>query len=104
MYLTITSFNHAISSDASKDTHPNNHGGDFTVELHNTVDLPGAWEVALVEMSYDGQYFSNIPTEYGRVPVSVAKRKAQSTRLILNYGKVKDMYMQVWITQWKPLE
>src|SRR5277367_1009879 len=103
MYLTMTSFYHAISSDASK-THPNNHGGDFTVELHNTLDLPGTWEVALVEMSYYGQYFSNILTEYGRVNVSVPKRKAQPTRLILNYGKVKDMYLQVWITQWKPLE
>src|SRR5277367_482169 len=93
-----------LYSDASKNIYPHNHGGDFTVELHNTLDLAGAWEVALVEVSYFGQYFSNIPTEYGRVTVSVPKRKAQPTRLILNYGKIKVMYMEVWITQWKPLE
>ena len=51
----MNSFSNSLNSDGSKNIHINNHGGDFTVELYDTIDLHGAWEVSLVEMSYSGQ-------------------------------------------------
>ena len=56
----MSAFYFTLNSDANKSMHPHNHGGDFTVELHNTLDLTGAWEMALIEMTYFGQYFGNI--------------------------------------------
>ena len=63
----MNSFYYALNSDGSKDIHTDNHGGDFTVELYDAMDLQGAWEVALVEMSYFGQRFANVPEEYGKI-------------------------------------
>ena len=38
----MKSFYHTLNSDGSKNIHKNNHGGDFTVELYDTMDLRGA--------------------------------------------------------------
>ena len=44
----MNSFYHSLNSDGSKNIQINNQGGDFAVELYNTIELHGAWEVALI--------------------------------------------------------
>ena len=39
-----------LSSQSSKEQHPNNTSTDFTVELPKTYYLEGTWEVALKEL------------------------------------------------------
>jgi len=61
-YLTLSSHdNNSIKSF---------NGGDFTVQLYNIIDLKtDEWEVALVEMSYSGQNFHNLPTDSSIITV-----------------------------------
>src|SRR5277367_4759901 len=75
--------------------HPHNHGGDFTVELHNTLDLAGAWEMALIEMTYFGQYFGNILDEYGLVNISSTKSKVYPKSFVVDYLDAKKLYIDI---------
>ena len=65
----MQAFYQSVSSDASTDVHPNNHGGDFTIELYDELYLPNQWEMALVEISYYAQHFPNLLSEYGEVSI-----------------------------------
>ena len=91
----MNSFYCTLNSDASRTVHPYNYGGDFTVELHNTLDLVGAWEVALVEMTYFGQYFGNILHDYGAVSISSTKTSVYPTTFIIDYLDAAKMYIQI---------
>ena len=88
-------FYFTLNSEGSKNIHANNHGGDFTVQLHNTLDLPGAWEVALIEMSYIGQFFGNILYDYGNITVSSDKDKAYPIKFVVDYDVAKEMYISI---------
>ena len=71
----MNSFYHSVNFDGSKkDIHKNNHGGDFTVEFYDTMDLHGDWEVALVKISYFGQRSPNVPEEYGKIQLNSSAR------------------------------
>ena len=91
----MTSFYYTLNSDGSRNIHPNNHGGDFTVQLHNTLDLAGAWEVALTEMTYFGQYFANILDDYGKVIISSTKSKVYPTSFVVDYLDAKKLYIDI---------
>jgi len=55
------SFYLMLSSDGSRDTYPNNQGGDFKVQLDHVLDMRSEpWEAALVEMTYTGQHFPKL--------------------------------------------
>src|SRR5579862_7977163 len=90
----MAAFYYTLNSDVSKNIHPNNHGGDFTVELHNTLDLAGAWEVALIEMTYFGQYFSNISYDQGVVSISSTKSAVYPTSFVVDYLDAEQMYVE----------
>ena len=48
------SFYHVLPSNAAPKTFPNNHASEFSIPLDNPYNLPGKWEVALMNMSYTG--------------------------------------------------
>ena len=90
----MNSFYHTLNSDGSKAIHNNNHGGDFTVELYDTMDLNGYWEVSLVEMSYFGQRFANVPEEYGKIELTSS---AQKSYLIHNsFSIIMSLMIYIW--------
>src|SRR5438552_19120881 len=84
----MNSFYHALNSDGRKNMHVDNHGGDFTVELYDTMDLHGAWEVTLVEMSYFGQQFPNVPVVYGEIQLTSSARELYNTHFILQFHEL----------------
>ena len=80
------SFYLTLSSDGSKDTFPNNHGGDFSVQLQHTLDLRSEpWEVALVDMIYTGQAFPNLPIEDSVVTLKVSGKPAYENNYFITY-------------------
>src|SRR5438552_8937141 len=91
----MNSFYHYVNSDGRKDIHENNHGGDFTVELYDTMDLHGNWEVALVEMSYFGQRFANVPEEYGEIQLTSSARELYNTQFIIHFHELDDLFIDV---------
>ena len=93
----MTSFYLSLNSDGGKDVHPNNHGGDFTIELHDVMDLRGDWEVALVEMSYFGQHFGNVPHEHSRIQISSSKADAYPTQFVAHYHGIEDLYIKTYV-------
>ena len=99
----MSSFYLSLNSDGSQNIHPDNHGGNFTIELHDTLDLTGCWEVALVEMIYFGQYFQNVPVEYGKVKVFATRSGVQFDKYIVTCGKVKDLYIDIYMSHWKQI-
>jgi hypothetical protein len=58
-----------LRSSECRDIYPNNHGGNFKIELNEPLRLHGAWEVALAEMTYHSQSFPNLPKEHNTVEV-----------------------------------
>jgi len=99
----MSSFYLSLNSDGSQNIHPDNHGGNFTIELHDTLDLTGCWEVALVEMIYFGQYFQNVPVEYGKVKVFATRSGVQFDKYIVTCGKVKDLYIDIYMSHWNQI-
>ena len=93
--MAMNSFYHSINSDGSKYIHKDNHGGDFTVELYDTMDLHGNWEVALVEMSYYGQRFANVPEEYGEIQLTSSARELYNTQFIIHFHELDDLFIDV---------
>src|SRR5438552_4017576 len=91
----MNSFYHSVNSDGSKDIHENNYGGDFTVELYDTMDLHGNWEVALVEMSYYGQRFANVPEEYGEIQLTSSARELYNTQFIIHFHELDDLFIDI---------
>jgi len=85
-----------LNSEGNKDVHPENHGGDFTVELHQTLDLQGDWEVALLETSYFGQVFANVLEEHAVVKVTKSPKMTFNKKFILHYHEVDDIYFKIW--------
>ena len=81
----MSSYYHRISSDASLDTHPHNHGGDFTIEFYEQLYFPGKWEVALAEMAYYGQMFPNILHEQGEISILYDAVKHKSIEFVVQY-------------------
>ena len=45
-----SNFNVTLPSNSCKDTHPNNHGANYTIELDEAINLKGGWKVALTEL------------------------------------------------------
>src|SRR6266566_1723143 len=87
-----SSFYEYIDSDTSKDTHPNNHGGNFLVQLQENMYLPGQWEVALVEMSYRGQNFPNISQNNLKVVLYHNGKRSYLIKFIATYDEIYDCY------------
>ena len=50
---------HLASTDC-KDSYPNNHPWDFTVNIGQHINLQGGWEVAMTEISYDNSAFIDL--------------------------------------------
>ena len=48
------SFYHVLPSNAAPNIFPNNHASQFSTPLDNPYNLPGQWEVAMMNMSYTG--------------------------------------------------
>ena len=89
------SFHLMLSSEAAKDTYPQNHGGDFKVLLNHTLDCKTEpWEAALVEMSLTGQAFPNIPSDNVNITVSASGRPEYENDYIVSYGTVNYMYAE----------
>ena len=87
------SFHLMLSSEAGKDTYPENHGGDFKVLLNRTIDCKTeAWEVALLEMSLTGQAFPNIPSDKASITVRSFGRPIWENDYIITYAKIFDTY------------
>src|SRR6266853_5002685 len=91
----MNSFYHTVNSDGSRHIHPHNHGGDFTVELYDTMDLHGAWEMALIEMSYFEQRFANVPEEYGKIQLTSSAKALYNTQFIVHYHEFDDLFLTV---------
>ena len=87
------SFHLMLSSEAAKDTYPQNHGGDFKVLLNHILDCKTEpWEAALVEMSLTGQAFPNIPSDNTIITVLASGRPDFENDYIVSYGETIDMY------------
>lgn len=86
-YLTLT-------SDGCRETFPSNHGGDFKVQLDQTLDMrEHPWEVALVEMIYTGQAFPNLPIEDSQVTVKASGKPQFENDYIITY----DQTLYLWL-------
>src|SRR5277367_1103656 len=86
----MASFYHVLDSETNSSSREDNHGGDFTVELHKELVLAGNWEVALAEMTYYGQHFPNLLQEHGEVSIS-QRGKRYSTDFVVEYAQVAYM-------------
>ena len=91
----MASFYHVLDSESNSSTRENNHGGDFTVDLHDELLLAGNWEVALAEMTYYGQHFPNLLHEHGEVSIS-RDEKRYSTDFVVEFAHVHDMTITTW--------
>ena len=91
--LIMASFYLTVNSDGSLDTHPNNYGGNFKMELYEEMYLPGMWEMAVVEMSYFGQHFPNLPSHYNTIEVSNIVQDAYQTEFVIRYHEADDFYL-----------
>ena len=80
-----------LRSSECRDIYPNNHGGNFKIELNEPLRLHGAWEVALAEMTYHSQSFPNLPKEHSAVEVYSKKPlEVYDTRNL-------DLYIRTWV-------
>jgi hypothetical protein len=87
-YLTLT-------SDGCRDAFPNNHGGDFMVQLEHTLDMRGHdWEVALVDMMYTGQAFPNLPVEDSEVRLQVSGKPTFENDYIITYDQTVNLWLK----------
>src|SRR5277367_4009048 len=91
----MASFYHVLDSESNSSSRENNHGGDFTVDLHDELLLAGNWEVALAEMTYYGQHFPNLLHEHGEVSIS-RDEKRYSTDFVVEFAHVHDMTITTW--------
>src|SRR5271154_6349864 len=88
------SFYLMLSSSGSRN--PNDHGGDFKVTLDHVLDMKTeAWEVALVEMSYSGQAFSNLSPENSEVFVRASGKPEFQNDYIITWDQALDLYVEV---------
>jgi hypothetical protein len=80
-----------LRSSECRDIYPNNHGGNFKIELNEPLRLHGAWEVALAEMTYHSQSFPNLPKEHSTVEVYMKQPlEVFDTRNL-------DFYIRTWV-------
>ena len=93
IFLTMNSFYHTLNSDGSKNIHKDNHGGDFTVELYDTMNLRGAWKLALVEMNYFGQRFANVPEEYGKIQLTSLAKELYNAH---SFSIIMSLIIYIW--------
>src|SRR5438552_3569242 len=91
----MNSFYHSINSDGCRDIHKGNHGGDFILELYDTMDLQSIWAVALVEMSYYGQRFANVPEEHGEILLTSSAKELYNTQFILHFHEMDNLFIDV---------
>ena len=93
------SFFVTLSSNSNRDVYPHNHGGNFTIELNNTLDFGGGggmmWEVALVEFWYVGQRFANITQENGVVSVRASVKRHFTNDYIITADQVDALFIKV---------
>ena len=90
------SFYVTLSSNSNRDVYPHNHGGNFTIELGNTINLnSGNWEVALVEFWYVGQRFANVPQDETRVDVRGATERQFANDYIVTADQTPALFIQV---------
>src|SRR6266849_8673668 len=89
----MTSFYLTLNSDGSQDTHPTNSGGNFVIELYEELHMQGLWEVALVEMSYFGQHFPNLTSDYNKLEVSSKVQDAYQKDFVIHYHELDDIYV-----------
>ena len=86
------SFYLTLSSDTSRDTFPNNHGGDFKIQLDHVLDMRSQpWEVALVEMQYTGQAFPNLSTENSKVTLQASGKPEFQNDYIITWDQASDL-------------
>ena len=88
-YLTLSSHdNNSIKSF---------NGGDFTVQLYNIIDLKtDEWEVALVEMSYSGQNFHNLPTDSSIITVRAPHKAVPfENDYLITYDQAMDLWIKI---------
>ena len=90
------SFYLTLSSDTSRDTFPNNHGGDFKIQLDHVLDMRSQpWEVALVEMQYTGQAFPNLSTENAQVTLQASGKPEFQNDYIITWDQAHDLTVEV---------
>src|SRR5271154_4941495 len=90
------SFYLTVSSDASKDTFPNNHGGDFKVQLDHGLDMRSQpWEVALVEMAHVGQAFPNLSTQNSVVNIRASGTPPFENDYIITWDQALELSVEV---------
>ena len=86
------SFYLTLSSDTSRDTFPNNHGGDFKIQLDHVLDMRSEpWEVALVEMQYTGQAFPNLSTDNSQVTLQASGKPEFQNDYIITWDQASDL-------------
>src|SRR6266853_2726552 len=86
------SFYLMLSSDGSRDTYPNNHGGDFKVQLDHVLDMRSEpWEAALVEMTYTGQHFPNLSVQDEMITVHASGKPEFENDYIITFDQAKDL-------------
>lgn len=86
------SFYLTLSSDTSRDTFPNNHGGDFKIQLDHVLDMRSEpWEVALVEMQYTGQAFPNLSTDNSQVTLQASGKPEFQNDYIITWDQAYDL-------------
>ena len=83
-----------LISNESDYIYQNNQASDFFVELNDHLYLEGDWEVALVELSYCGQRYSNLKREDGMITAKLTAR-AKLGHIVLSYMQCHEIYIKV---------
>src|SRR3981189_98875 len=92
--LLLMSFYLTLSSDGCKETFPANHGGDFKVQLDNTLDMRGQpGEVALVDMLYTGQAFPNMPIADNQVTLKGSGKPQFENDYFITFDQTLDLWL-----------
>jgi len=88
------SFYLTLSSDGCKETFPNNHGGDFKIQLDRTLDMRlHAWEVALTDMIYTGQSFPNLLDGLNQVTLKATGKPTFENHYFITYDQTLDLHL-----------
>ena len=77
-----------LPSNACAATFPNNKSSDYTIQLARALDLPGAWEVGLVEIQYPHSW--DTLTTTARFELCTADMQHRF-RYVLNPGYYADI-------------
>ena len=98
----MSSFYVTMVSTNKNTSFPDNHPGDFQIQLSHALDFRyHDWEVALTEFSYTGQSFANISLEHTMITVKAENRAFYDNDYVVTFDKTDDLTFKVKLQKLK---